>query len=146
MSLFFVRYQPVSYRLDGPMGIREDLRDLIEPCWGFGVRVYIDAAVNHFTGAGNDRYTHFFTFQSDFNTNLDPSNEFIGAGIGTDDFHCDRALSTWTDLFNSNNEWLVGLTDMDTSKDNVWERQAAYLMDILSLSTSGFRFDAAKYI
>jgi alpha-amylase len=155
------------------MGTREDLRDLIQTCRGFGVRVYIDAVLNHFTGAGNDMlkhrnpngcvtwgnktssapserqspfYTHAFTFEDNVNTDLDPSNEFPGAAIGTDDFHCDRALNTWTDLFILNNGWLVGLTDIDTSKDNVRERQAAYLVDMLSLGASGFRFDAAKHI
>ncbi|CAF4542372.1 unnamed protein product, partial [Rotaria sp. Silwood2] len=36
------------------MGTREELRDLINTCRGYGVRVYIDAVLNHFTGAGND--------------------------------------------------------------------------------------------
>jgi alpha-amylase len=155
------------------MGTREELRDLINTCRGFGVRVYIDAVLNHFTGAGNDMlkhrnpngcvtwgnktssapperqspfYTHAFTFEDNMNTGLDPSNEFPAAAIGTDDFHCDRALNTWTDLFILNNGWLVGLTDIDTSKDNVRERQSAYLVDMLSLGASGFRFDAAKHV
>lgn len=167
------RYQPVSYNLDGRMGTREELRDLIQTCRGYGVRVYIDAVLNHFTGAGNDMnqhrnptgcviwgnktssapverqspfYTHAYTYQYNPNTDLDPSNEFPGAAIGTDDFHCDRSLDTWTDLFILNNGWLVGLTDLDTSKDNVRERQAAYLVDMLSLGASGFRFDAAKHM
>lgn len=111
---FFIRYQPLFYRLDGPMGTREDLRDLIQTCRGFGVRVYIDA--------GNDLYKHRYPagcatwgnktssapYESNINTNLDPSNEFPGAAIGTDDFHCNRALNAWTDLFNLNNGWLVG--------------------------------------
>ena len=155
------------------MCTREDVRNLIETCRGFGVRVYIDAVLNYFTGAGNDLfkhrypvgcatwenktssapyerqspfYTHSFTYESNVNTNLDPSNEFPGAAIGTDDFHCNRALNAWTDLFNLNNGWLVGLTDLDTSKENVRERQAAYLVDMLSLGASGFRFDASKHI
>ncbi len=168
-----IRYQPVSYNLDGRMGTREDLRRLIQTCRGYGVRVYIDAVLNHFTGAGNDMYkhrnpngcvqwgnktssapperqspfyTHAFTYQENPNTGIDPSNEFPAAAIGTDDFHCDRALNTWTDLFILNNGWLVDLTDIDTSKDNVRERQAAYLVDMLSIGASGFRFDAAKHI
>lgn len=173
MNPWYFMYQPVSYRLDGRMGTREELRDLIQTCRGFGVRVYIDAVLNHFTGAGNDMYlhrnpngcvlwgnktssapidrqspfyTHAYTYQDNRNTGIDPSNEYPAAAIGTDDFHCDRALNTWTDLFILNNGWLVGLTDLDTSKDNVRERQAAYLVDMLSLGASGFRFDASKHI
>jgi alpha-amylase len=155
------------------MGTREELRDLITTCRGYGVRVYIDAVLNHFTGAGNDQnqhrnpngcvrwgnktssapterqspfYTHAFTYQYNPNTGKAPSNEFPGAAIGPEDFHCDRSLGSWTDLFIMNNGWLVGLTDLDTSKDNVRERQAAYLVDMLSIGASGFRLDAAKHM
>jgi alpha-amylase len=155
------------------MGTREELRDLIQTCRGFGIRVYIDAVLNHFTGAGNDLnqhrypvgctkwgnksssapierqspfYTHAFTYEYNINTAKSPSNEFPAAAIGPEDFHCDRPADSWGDLFILNNGWLVGLTDIDTSRDNVRERQAAYLVDMLSLGASGFRLDAAKHI
>ena len=47
-------YQPVSYRLDGRMGSRDQLRATIAACRKVGVRVYADAVVNHMTGGGND--------------------------------------------------------------------------------------------
>jgi pullulanase/glycogen debranching enzyme len=58
MNPWYFMYQPVSYNLDGRMGTREKLKDLIQTCRGFGVRVYIDAVLNHFTGAGNDHNQH----------------------------------------------------------------------------------------
>jgi hypothetical protein len=173
MNPWYFMYQPVSYNLDGRMGTREKLKDLIQTCRGFGVRVYIDAVLNHFTGAGNDHnqhrqpigcvkwgnktssapierqspfYTHAFTYQYNVNTGKSPSNEFPGAALGPEDFHCDRPADSWGDLFILNNGWLVGLTDIDTSRDNVRERQAAYLVDMLSLGASGFRLDAAKHM
>jgi alpha-amylase len=48
------RYQPVSYKLEGRMGTRDELRSMINTCRGLGVRVYADAVVNHMTGGGND--------------------------------------------------------------------------------------------
>ncbi|CAF3812638.1 unnamed protein product [Rotaria sordida] len=173
MNPWYFMYQPVSYKLEGRMGTREELRDLINTCRGLGVRVYIDAVLNHFTGAGNDLnqhrnpvgcvkwgnkttsasvdrqspfYTHAYTYQYNRNTGKSPSNEYPGAALGPEDFHCDRPVNSWGDLFILNNGWLVGLTDVDTSKDNVRERQAAYLVDMLSLGASGFRLDAAKHI
>ncbi|CAF2112062.1 unnamed protein product [Rotaria magnacalcarata] len=170
---WYFMYQPVSYKLDGRMGTREELRELINTCRGYGVRVYIDAVLNHFTGAGNDMnqhrnpngcvkwgnktssasierqspfYTHAYTYQYNPNTGKAPSNEFPGAAIGPEDFHCDRVLGSWSDLFIMNNGWLVGLSDLDTSRDNVRERQAAYLVDMLSIGASGFRIDAAKHM
>ena len=42
--------------------------------------------------------------------------------------------------------WLEGLVDLNTEKDSVRERLAAYLTDVLSLGFSGVRIDAAKHI
>ena len=174
LNPWYFMYQPVSYKLDGRSGSREELEALIRVCRGEGVRVYVDAILNHFTGAGNDLhdhrnpsagcspwgnktssaplnrqspfYTHAYTYKYNQNTGAIPSNEFPGAALGPDDFHCDRSLGSWSDLFILNNGWLVGLTDIDTSKENVRERQAAYLVEMLSMGISGFRIDAAKHV
>jgi len=41
---------------------------------------------------------------------------------------------------------LTGLADLDTEKDYVRERIAAYMTDLISIGFSGFRMDAAKHI
>ena len=91
-------------------------------------------------------YSHAYTYEYNANTGQPPSNEFPGAGLGPEDFHCERSLGSWSDLFILNNGWLVGLIDIDTSKDNVRERQAAYLVELMSIGVSGVRIDAAKHI
>ena len=58
MNPWYFMYQPVSYKLDGRMGPREDLQDLINKCRSLGVRVYNDIILNHFSGAGNDLNEH----------------------------------------------------------------------------------------
>jgi alpha-amylase len=45
-------YQPISYRLDGRAGTREELKSLIQTCRALGVRVYVDVILNHFVGGG----------------------------------------------------------------------------------------------
>lgn len=49
MSLLFQLYfiSAVSYRLQGRMGSRDDLRKAIQACRSAGVRVYADAVINH---------------------------------------------------------------------------------------------------
>lgn len=54
LNPWYFAYQPVSYRLQGRMGSRDDLRKAIQSCRKAGVRVYADAVVNHMTGGGND--------------------------------------------------------------------------------------------
>jgi alpha-amylase len=58
MNPWYFMYQPVSYKLDGRMGTREELVSLINTCRSKGVRIYVDVVLNHFTGAGNDMQEH----------------------------------------------------------------------------------------
>ena len=165
-------YQPTSYKLDGRMGSREQLRDMIQTCRSNGVRVYADAVINHMTGGGNDvweshwngngggcalwgpkestgkspYFTQDFMYRTSNNTGLEPGMEFPNAAYIATDFHCERSLSSWTDPFILNNGWLVGLSDLDTESEYVRERIAAYLTDLIGIGFSGFRVDAAKHI
>ena len=54
LNPWYFAYQPVSYRLQGRMGNRDDLRNAIQTCRKLGVRMYADAVINHMTGGGND--------------------------------------------------------------------------------------------
>ena len=58
MNPWYFMYQPVSYKLDGRSGTREELQSLVNKCRSLGVRVYNDIILNHFTGAGNDLLKH----------------------------------------------------------------------------------------
>ena len=62
------------------------------------------------------------------------------------DFHCERSLNNFNDPLLLDAGWLVGLADLNTAKDSVQERIAAYMTDLLSMGFSGFRWDAAKHI
>jgi len=164
-------YQPVSYKLSGRHGTRDELRSMIQTCRAAGVRVYADAVVNHMSGGGNDvlnhrngsdsscthwagksstagspYFTHSWTYETSENTGLTPGMEYPAAAYMAQDFHCDRGLNSWTDPFALNYGWLSGLADLDTESDYVRERIAAYMTDLLSIGFSGFRMDAAKHI
>jgi len=171
MNPWYFMYQPVSYKLDGRMGTRDELRSMIQTCRSLGVRVYADAVVNHMTGGGNDAnpkhrnpnancqefgakqstadspmYTQDYVYSESDVTGLPPLQEFPAAAYGPTDFHCERVLNSWTDPLDLNAGWLTGLTDLNTEKDYVQERIAAYMTDLISIGFSGFRVDAAKHI
>jgi alpha-amylase len=174
MNPWFFMYQPVSYRLQGRMGTRDDLRNMINSCRSHGVRVYADAVVNHMTGGGNDAnpyhrnpdagcatwpnktssmqggpspfYTQNFAYTVGKHTGQAPMQEFPAVPYGPLDFHCERTLSSWTDPVSLNAGWLVGLTDLNTERENVRERIADYMTDLIGIGFSGFRVDAAKHI
>lgn len=171
---WYFMYQPVSYRMAGRMGTREELKSMIDTCRKFGVRVYADAVVNHMTGGGNDAnpkhrnpnagcqefgskkssasdgyspmYTQDYIYSSSNVTEQPASQEFPMAAYGPLDFHCEQALNSWTDPNQLNAGWLTGLTDLNTERDYVQERIAAYMSDLIGIGFSGFRVDAAKHI
>ena len=49
---WYERYQPVSYKLDSASGNRAEFIDMVDRCNAAGVKVYIDAVINHMTGSG----------------------------------------------------------------------------------------------
>jgi len=91
-------------------------------------------------------YSQGFVYTYGENTNQPPSQEFPAVPYGPTDFHCERPLNSWNDPIDLNAGWLTGLVDLNTEKDNVRERIADYLTDLLSIGFSGFRIDAAKHI
>ena len=172
---WYFMYQPVSYRLNGRMGSRDDLRNLVKTCRGLGVRLYADAVINHMSGGGNDMgkhrnqaggscvtwenkssslgtngpspyYTQDFVYTTSAETSLPQSNEFPAAAYGPMDFHCERPLNSWDDPLDLNAGWLTGLVDLNTELDHVQERIAAYMTDLIGIGITGFRIDAAKHI
>lgn len=118
-------YQPVSYKMEGRHGTRDELRSLIQTCRAAGVRVYFDAVINHMSGGGNDvieshrnggggwcnywgskgstgnspYYTHSWDWQLNSRTGQEPGMEYPGAAYTPIDFHCDRGLNSWSDPF-----------------------------------------------
>lgn len=174
MNPWYFMYQPVSYRLHGRMGTRDQLRNMINKCRSYGLRVYADAVVNHMSGNGNDLqnhriqqgkctywgnktssyyeqgspyYTPAYTYEINPNTGRGTNVlEFPAVPYGPEHFHCDKALNAWTDPNNLNTGWLSGLSDLDTSNDYVRNRIADFMVDLISIGFSGFRVDAAKHI
>ncbi|CAG8952424.1 hypothetical protein HYFRA_00001171 [Hymenoscyphus fraxineus] len=164
---YFV-YQPVSYKLQSRSGTRAELRTMIQACRAAGVRVYADAVVNHMVGQGTDvqnhrnsdcstysghnatanspYYTSGNTFALNPQTGTRPTMEFPAVPWGPTDFHCERSISSWTDMNQVTKGYLVGLIDLNTEKPYVQDRIASYLVDLLSIGFSGMRFDAAKHI
>ncbi|KAG9397163.1 Alpha amylase catalytic domain [Carpediemonas membranifera] len=171
LNPWYFAYQPTSYILEGRGGTRDQLRTMITECRKQGVRVYADAVINHMTGCGNDAnwahrdnhcttwpgkqttaanmspyYTECFDYIPNDNTGLPWMEEFPGAAWQSVDFHCQRALNSWTDPLDLDAGWLTGLTDLNTGRDNVRGRLADYLTQLLGAGFTGFRVDAAKHI
>nr|GID83371.1 alpha-amylase [Actinoplanes derwentensis] len=143
-------YQPVSYRIDSRLGNREQFAGMVQSCHDAGVRVYVDAVVNHTAGSNN---THTSGYAG---STFDPKGfgypavpyttaDFHHAGDGTCNDE-DGQIDSWNDRAEVQNCELSGLSDLKTESGAVRGKITGYLNDLVGLGVDGFRVDAAKHI
>jgi alpha-amylase len=135
-------YQPVSYKLTTRYGSIGDFSLMVQVCHLAGVKVYVDAVINHMTGQSDGGVGSAGTRYGLF--------EYPGL-YGYDDFHhCGRngddTIHNWDDRWEVQHCALLGLADLATEKESVRATIAGYLNKLLLLGVDGFRVDAAKHI
>ncbi|WOX24746.1 carbohydrate-binding module family 20 domain-containing protein [Streptomyces solicathayae] len=135
-SAWWTAYQPVSYRIAGPLGDRTAFRSMVDTCHAAGVKVVADSVINHManasgTGTGGTSFSKY---------------DYPGLYSGADMDDCRATIGGYTNRAEVQNCELVGLPDLDTGEDWVRGRIAGYLNDLLSLGVDGFRIDAAKHM
>ncbi|MGI5347230.1 alpha-amylase [Streptomyces sp. CA-250714] len=133
---WWTSYQPVSYKIAGRLGDRDDFAKMVDTCEAAGVKVIADAVINHMTsgsgtGTGGTQYTKY---------------GYPGTYEDADFHACRKDITDYTNRDNVQNCELVGLADLDTGNDKVRTAIAGYLDDLRSLGVAGFRIDAAKHI
>lgn len=136
-------YQPVSYTFGTRRGDRSAFASMVATCHAAGVKIYVDAIVNHMaggasTGAGSNgsSYSHY---------------SYPAVAYGSADFHhCGRNgnddIVNWSDRWEIQNCELVDLSDLATESSYVRGKLTAYLNDLVSMGVDGFRVDAAKHL
>ncbi len=138
-------YQPVHYNLTSRFGNEQQFKDMVTTCRAAGVKVIVDAVINHMTGQGHKsyggvEYTHFSYPDYGY-------DNFHHLGTGPND--CDSA-DGGIDDFNDYHQLirceLVGLADLRTEDPATRAKIAAYLNKLIGYGVSGFRVDAAKHI
>jgi alpha-amylase len=136
-------YQPVSYQLTSRRGDRAAFAAMVRTCHAAGVKIYVDAVVNHMAGgastgpgSGGSTYSQY---------------AYPAVPYGSGDFHhCGRNgnddIVNWSDRWEIQNCELVDLSDLRTESGYVRGKLTAYLDDLVSLGVDGFRVDAAKHM
>ncbi|MGS2615902.1 alpha-amylase family glycosyl hydrolase [Micromonospora sp. LZ34] len=141
-SQWWLAYQPVSYRVESRKGTRAQFKAMVDACHAAGVKVIVDAVVNHMSGQDNagtgwagSSYGHY---------------DYPGIYQHQDFHHCGRNggddIANYGDRWEVQNCELVNLADLKTESDHVRGRLAGYLNDLLSLGVDGFRLDASKHM
>ena len=143
-------YQPVSYKLDSRLGSRQQFADMVTACHTAGVRVYVDAVINHTAGSNNTHTTGYAGSTFDPKGFAYPAVPYTpgdfhrpGDGSCTDE---DGQIDAWNDPAEVYNCELSGLSDLRTGNSDVRGKITGYLNDLVGLGVDGFRVDAAKHI
>ena len=142
-------YQPVSYRLDSRFGTRQQFANMVTTCHNAGVRVYVDAVVNHMAGVSNAESVVGYA-GTDFSG---PGYSYPAVPYGYADFHhpgdnCPTTggINDWNNEVQVTSCELLSLSDLYTEKDSVRTKIATYLNDLIGLGVDGFRVDAVKHV
>jgi alpha-amylase len=135
---WWMRYQPVSYRLESRSGTRAELADMVARCKAAGVAIYADVVINHMAAGSGTR--------SSAGASAWGSKRYPAVPYQLSDFHPPCAVSNYQNASNVQQCELVGLPDLDTGAAYVRGKLVDYLLDLTSLGVAGFRVDAAKHI
>lgn len=135
---WWARYQSVSYLLQSRSGTRAEFIDMVNRCHAVGVKVYVDAVINHMsafaTGTGSGG--------SSFSERNYPAVPYVTANFQTPD--C--GIGSFTDRTQVQTCDLLGLDDLDQANPDTRAKIVAYLNDLMGIGVDGIRIDAAKHI
>lgn len=135
---WLIRYQPVSYLINGRSGDEEDLRDMIERCFKADVRVYVDVVFNHMAKGDGEIVG---TAGSVANPSL---FYYPSVPYGPGDFNKACVVDDNSDAHKIRNCQLVGLPDLNQGLEAVRENIKEFLNKLIDLGVAGLRIDATK--
>jgi alpha-amylase len=139
---WWVAYQPVSYLIESRKGTRAQFQSMVDTCHNAGVKVIVDAVINHMTkqeapgtGWAGSAYSHY-----DYPGNYQTQDFHHCGRNGNDD------IRNYQDRYEVQNCELDNLADLNSGSEYVRTKLAGYLNDLLSLGVDGFRLDASKHM
>lgn len=141
-------YQPVGYGLNSRMGSEAQFASMVSACHAAGVKVYVDAVINH-TAGSNQTSTDSYGGDS-----FNPATYTYGSmGYTSSDFHfdppcpnSDLSIKDWNNVTQVQECQLLSLSDLYTEQDDVRSKLAGYLNKLEGYGVDGFRVDSAKHI
>lgn len=136
-------YQPYSYSLNSRFGTAAQFASMVSTCHSAGVKVIVDAVINH-TAAQTGTGYNGTTMSDKYNNAIYSSSDYHH--IGDDCPSSDGQIDDWSSLTQIQECELLGLPDLYTQKDSVRTKIAGYLNSLLADGVDGFRVDAAKHI
>ncbi|XP_015436969.1 PREDICTED: alpha-amylase 2-like [Dufourea novaeangliae] len=134
------RYQPISYKWETRSGTRQQFIDMVARCNKAGVRIFVDAVVNHMCA---DNPNAVGTAGSKANTY---NREYYAVPYSRNDFHSSCSITNYNDANNVRNCELDGLHDLNQGTEHVRGKIVEFMNSAIDVGVAGFRMDAAKHM
>ena len=140
-------YQPVDYSVGGRLGTEAEFESMVSACHAAGVKVYVDAVLNHMAAGDGGQDTSYDGQSFDSGTLTYP-------GYTSADFHgypadCPESsdsIVNWLSYTEVTQCRLDGLPDLATETTAVRDAEAGYLNSMIEMGVDGFRLDSATEI
>ncbi|XP_026494961.2 alpha-amylase 2-like isoform X1 [Vanessa tameamea] len=138
------RYQPMSYELVTRSGNERQFANMVRRCNAVGVRIYVDAVINHMTGEPPENVG------TAGNTGIFREWYYPAVPYRREHFNWPPCGITGSDYVT--NAWrvrnceLVGLKDLDQKNEHVRQMIVNFMNELIDLGVAGFRIDAAKHM
>ena len=140
-------YQPVDYSVGGRLGTEAQFESMISACHAAGVKVYVDAVLNHMAAGDGGADTSYDGQSFDSSTLTYPA-------YSSADFHsypadCPESsdsIVNWLSYTEVTQCRLDGLPDLATETTTVRDAEAGYLNSMIEMGADGFRLDSATEI
>lgn len=130
---WWLLYQPVSFQNIGnyKVGTEAELRSLAEKAEQKGIKIIVDAVLNHVADTGRPVAE---------DVELEP--ELRDPSL----YHDHGVIDNYKDRWQLTQRSLLGLPDLKTQDQRVQDMHVAFLNKCVGLGVDGFRFDAAKHV
>lgn len=124
---WYYHYQPTDYIIGNyQLGTEEEFRAMCEEADKYGIKVIVDAVVNHMSGD-----------KSVLSENVTGLN---------DPFHTLGEVNDYNNRKEVTQGQLLGLTDLNTQNEEIQQYVLNYLKSCVDAGADGFRYDATKHI
>ncbi|OXU19234.1 hypothetical protein TSAR_000621 [Trichomalopsis sarcophagae] len=147
---WYERYQPMSYKIITRSGNEDEFADMVNRCNKVGVRIYVDAVINHMTMGAQA------TAVGTGGSSAEPAKRlFPGVPYGPSDFNAPCTIANYQNGTEVRDCDLSGLQDLNQGKEYVREKIVEFFNRAIDHGIAGFRvpivpnvhrIDAAKHM
>ncbi|MEE1154157.1 MAG: alpha-amylase family glycosyl hydrolase, partial [Acutalibacteraceae bacterium] len=129
-------YQPTNFEINNKttngLGTKADFKEMCEVAHSYGVKVIVDAVLNHMASQTTNDVCLLVPSEI-------RNNAALWHNMSID-------ISNYENRFDATQHCMDGLPDLNTANKTVQNYAITYLKECIDAGADGFRFDAAKHI